>query len=125
MATANFSLPFLPTLTFLSFKSEKLKAGDEISIVYKTLFLLPAYLTACIVFNVLNHEVYLSSSTQLITSYSSLEWIYTYETKARLVSDIDPETEYYLKIFDNNSGIHGYYRVVGLQDDNYFFFYVP
>jgi len=71
---------------------------------------------------VLNNDFFLLSSTQL-TDIS--ECIYTYETKARLVSDIDPETEYYLMISDNNFVIHGYYRVVGLQDDNYFFFNVP
>ncbi|RIA82928.1 hypothetical protein C1645_834586 [Glomus cerebriforme] len=110
MPMATF-LPVLPIPTLLSIKSEGLKAGDKITIAYKTTFNLPAYLTACLV---LNDEISLSS-TQLKKSPDLLEWNYIYETETQLVNDIDPGTECYLMIFDINFIICGFYHVENLQ----------
>ncbi|RIA82935.1 hypothetical protein C1645_834594 [Glomus cerebriforme] len=115
MTTTIPFLPIFPNPTLLSIKSEGLKAGDKITIVYKTSFNLPAYLTACLV---LNDEICLSS-TQLKKSPNLLEWNYIYETETQLVNDIDPGTDCYLMIFDINFIICGFYHVENLQDNRF------
>src|SRR5947199_869523 len=107
MATSSF----LPPLTLLSFQSNGLKAGDEITAVYKTLFNFPTYLFACLV---LNGDICFSS-TQLKKSPNLLDWHYTYETKAKLINDVDPGTGCYLMIFDNIFRMCGFYHLENLR----------
>src|SRR5947207_12168126 len=103
----------LPAPTILSIKSDGLKACDEITVVYKTMFNFPAYLTACLV---LNDEI-CSSSTQLKKSPDLLGWHYIYETKARLGNDVDPGIRCYLMIFDNFFRICGFYHIEDLRGE--------
>src|SRR4051794_26887542 len=102
---------FLPTPTLLSIQSDGLKAGDEITAVYKTSFNFPSYLVACLV---LNDDI-CSSLTKLKKSPNLLDWHYTYETKAKLINDVDPGTGCYLMIFDNIFRKCGFYHLENLR----------
>lgn len=108
-------ITFLPTPILVSIESNGLKAGDEIIVVYKTEFFLPAYLTALLAlkpfdhFDVFHVKIYLSpSSTQLRVSPNLLDRHYTYETRATLINDVDHhEIGCYLIIIDNFERICG------------------
>ncbi|CAG8507642.1 uncharacterized protein OCT59_009074 [Rhizophagus irregularis] len=121
-------ITFLPTPILVSIESNGLKAGDEIIVVYKTKFFLPAYLTALLAlkpfdhFDVFHVKSYLSpSSTQLRESSNLLDNHYTYETRATLINDVDHhEIGCYLIIIDNFERICGQFYVKSLSvvDDN-------
>ncbi|EXX75673.1 hypothetical protein RirG_039890 [Rhizophagus irregularis DAOM 197198w] len=116
-------ITFLPTPILVSIESNGLKAGDEIIVVYKTKFFLPAYLTALLAlkpfdhFDVFHVKSYLSpSSTQLRESSNLLDNHYTYETRATLINDVDHhEIGCYLIIIDNFERICGQFYVKSLS----------
>jgi hypothetical protein len=109
-------IKYLSTPILISIESNGLKAGDEIIVIYKTEFHLPAYLTACLALDVFNDKIYLSSSTtQLKVNPDLLDRHYTYETRATLINDVDRhEIGCYLIIFDNIYRICGYFHVKNL-----------
>ncbi|PKC72891.1 hypothetical protein RhiirA1_437960 [Rhizophagus irregularis] len=116
-------ITFLPTPILVSIESNGLKAGDEIIVVYKTKFFLPAYLTALLALKPFDHfdvhvKIYLSpSSTQLRVSPNLLDRHYTYETRATLINDVDHhEIGCYLIIIDNFERICGQFYVKSLSD---------